>query len=104
RLFKEGWFLDPDLSEQIFTHDGMNSREVGPYRQIFMEGVPDGIPSPYHLNIDDMASKVFETIPLTPIQKTPLTTIWNLVRRYREQSTNASADIAIENFHRSYGF
>jgi hypothetical protein len=95
RLFKAGWFLDPGLAEQIFTFDAHITRIPGPYRQIFLGGVPDTIPPPYHLSIDELMTKAN--------QVTPLTTMRKLIGRYRERGTHASADIAIENFHRSYG-
>src|SRR5258706_9347319 len=56
RLLKEGWFLDPDFSDQIFSLVGFNTRIVGPYRQAFLGGLHDLIPPPYHLSIDELLS------------------------------------------------
>ena len=97
RLFKAGWFLDPDLAERVFSFSYFNHRMLGPYRQVFMTGAPDDVLPGYDLHVADLITPEQE-------QKTPITRNWELARQYRETSRHSSADIAIENFHRSYGY
>jgi hypothetical protein len=96
RLLKAGWFLDPELSERVFACGIFNHRLAGPYRQVFLEGVPDDAPPGYDLCISELA--------LEKGQAAPATNVWQLIRRHRREGAHASADIAIENFHRSYGY
>jgi hypothetical protein len=96
RLFKSGWFLDPELSEQVFKFQGFNVREVGPYRQVFLAGNQTDTPHGYELKVDEISRNKDETKHITQI--------WQLINQYRNKRTNTSADIAIENFHRSYGY
>jgi hypothetical protein len=96
RLLKAGWFLDPELSERVFTGGLFYQRLAGPYRQAFLGGPPDELPSGYDLRIDELAVERGQDTPVTKMSK--------LVRIYREEGAHASADIATENFHRSYGY
>lgn len=96
RLFKAGWFLEPYLSEQVFSYSSINTRRVGPYRQAFMDGIPSNVSNGYKLQFADFATKQGE--------ETPMTRMWQLVRQYRKVGRHSSADIAIENFNRSYGY
>lgn len=96
RLLKPGWFLDPQLAECTIAFEGFNQRLVGPYRQAFMGGVPQDLPQPYTLSIAECATR--------PAHAAATTRLWELVWRYYEAGRNSSADIAITNFMRSYGF
>ncbi len=96
RLFKEGWFLDPWLSEIIFSQGMFNIRYVGPYRQAFMtRPQEDFIPNEgtYRLEIHELSVREDEHSPVKPY--------WDLVHNYHA-ANHTSGDIAIENFHRSY--
>jgi hypothetical protein len=95
RLLKSGWFLDPELSERIFSHGFFNQRLVGPYRQAFLGGIPQGILPRYQLGIDKLATK--------KDQVTITTRMWQLIENYRGGRAHR-ADIAIGNFNRSYGY
>jgi hypothetical protein len=96
RLLKAGWFLDPGLSERIFSFGLLNQRLVGPYRQAFINGVPENAPPGYRLSIGELAR--------SQDQAAPTKNVWRLIQQYRKVKPHASADIAIENFHRSYGY
>lgn len=96
RLSKAGWFLEPKFAETVFTSGGFNYRFAGCYRQAFLKGMPENIPTGYKLSIRDL------TIQQNDVR--PITKTFQLVRRYREWKPHASADIAIENFNRSYGY
>ena len=96
RLLKSGWFLDPDLAEQVFNHEGFNLRQLGPYRQIFLTDIPD-------IPLDCYALKISE-LSISKDEKAPVTHMWDLIQNYRVGKPHASAEIAIENFRRSYGF
>ena len=86
----------PPLAEIIFALGPFNYRWVGPYRQAFLAGTATISLAPYRLQADSLAAKRGETAPI-PV-------LWTLIRRYRQQASHASADLAIENFHRSYGY
>lgn len=96
RLLKPGWFLDPEFSFQTFTCEGNILRAVGPYRQLFLAGIPEGSPRGYDIKIGELSTTVDKT--------SPTLTLWNLLRKYRAENSRASIEIAVENFHRSYGF
>jgi hypothetical protein len=96
RLFQAGWFLDPALAEQVFSFGPMNHRAPGPYRQIFLGGVPASTPPAYQLSIDALTTKLGE---VGPVER-----IWRLIRQYRDGKPHSSADVAIDNFHLSYGY
>jgi hypothetical protein len=100
RLFKAGWFLDPQLAESTFVLGSLRARRVGPYRQAFL--VPQEATAfaqpllPYSLHIAE----------LTTLQDGPgpIAKIWNLLEAYRSNgSDHASVDIALENFNRFFG-
>jgi hypothetical protein len=101
RLFKSGWFLDPELCEQIFVCDTLVQRVTGPYRQISEDNLTD-TPQGYELKADELLN--LDKLSHEKNKVRPLTRIWQLVNQYRKGRTNASTDIAIENFHRSYGY
>jgi hypothetical protein len=99
RLFKPGWFLEPEFAEVCFAvAEGFwqISRRPGPYRQSFLTGV-EALPlAPYHLSLADL------TTP--PDAAGPIAETWELLMAFRARSGNASVEIALENFNRSYGF
>ncbi len=96
RLFKPGWFIDPEMAECAFVQKPSIIRLPGPYRQVFMESVPEGLPSSYPLRLQELSTQ----------KGTPsaLSSLWNLIEQYNHIAHHTTADIAIENFNRSYGF
>src|SRR6266403_1994450 len=88
RLLKAGWFLDPGLSERIFSFGLLNQRLVGPYRQAFINGVPENAPPGYRLPIGELAR--------SQAQAAPTKNVWRLIQQYRKVKPHASADLAIE--------
>lgn len=95
RLLKPGWFLDPELSERIFSYGAVNQRSVGPYRQAFLGGISDAISPRYELKIEELVTQKG--------QVTIMTKMWQLIETYRGAKVQA-ADIAIANLNRSYGY
>ncbi len=96
RLCKAGWFLDPELAEYVFISGFEKIRYPGAYRQAFIGSNPDQLPSKYELRLEELST------PMGDIG--PITLVWTLIRRYQTGKPHSSADIAIENFNRSYGF
>lgn len=98
RLFKPGWFLDPEFAEVSFAVVEGGSkllRKPGPYRQVILPGV-EALPlAPYRLSLADL------TTP--PDAAGPIAEIWDLLMAFRARSGNASIEM-LENFNRSYGF
>lgn len=95
RLYKPGWCIDPDLTEWALVKDSSIIRSPGPYRQAFMMGVPSGTPQGYELGIDELTG--------VDHVKGPVTTFYDQITTYRLHA-NSAADIAIENFTRSFGY
>jgi hypothetical protein len=93
RLYKPGWFLDPNLSETCFASGGFFVRRPGPYRQEFQGSL--GM-TPYPVAIADLT--------VDRNQPGPVTQLWDQLMEWRERSGNASVEIALENFNLSYGF
>ncbi len=96
RLFKPGWFIDPEMVECAFVQKPNIVRMPGPYRQAFMEAVPEELPAPYALRMKDLS--VHKGVP------SAMASMWNLVEQYTHIAHHTTADISIENFSRSYGF
>lgn len=99
RLFKPGWFLDPEFAEVCFAvaeRGWQLRRKPGPYRQVFLTGVEELPLAPYHLSLADL------TTP--PDAAGPIAEIWDLLMAFRSRSGNASVEIALDNFNRSHGF
>lgn len=95
RLYKPGWCMDPDLTEWALVNDSNIIRTPGPYRQAFMKGTPDDAQAEYQLHLNELTA--------ADQSPGPLTEIWHLVKAYRLHA-NSAADIAIENFTRSFGY
>jgi len=99
RLFRPGWFLQPEQAMYIFYAPTLPMNVVrapGPYRQVFVSD-PAGIAmTRYELKIDDL------TLQLD--SPGPIAVVWDLLQNYRRTGGNASVEIALESFNRSYGF
>lgn len=96
RLLKSGWFLTPELAE-IAWSDGMhNQRRVGPYRQAMLGGEHMADQPGYVLSVEHLAG--------VSRPSTELTRLWLLGRQYLSSGGNTAADVAVDNFHRSYGY
>jgi hypothetical protein len=99
RLYKPGWFLEPELAERTFTVTDviMRTRRLpGPYRQVFLD---DRSPLPsagYSLRIAELGPR--------PDEPGPITRVWELLEAYHQTGGNSSAEIALENFNRSFGY
>ncbi len=103
RLFKPGWFIDPEMAECAFVQKPNIARLPGPFRQAFMESVPEELPARYSLRMEDLSARNAVPSP----QKgpaSPVAGLWNLMEQYKHIAHHTTADIAIENFNRSYGF
>lgn len=96
RLFKPGWFIDPELTECSFLQKPRIARLAGPFRQAFMERVPDELPSRYTIRIEELSLQ--KGVP------SPTAGLWSLIEQYHHIAHHTTADIALENFNRSYGF
>jgi len=99
RLFRPGWFLQPEQAMYMFYAPSLPRnivRAPGPYRQVFVSN-PDHIPlARFDLKLDDLTQRLDSP---GPIEAT-----WELLQDYRRSGGNTSAEIAIESFNRSYGF
>jgi hypothetical protein len=99
RLYKSGWFLAPDQAEICFAiNEGVwhLHRRPGPYRQAFLTGL-DNIPFPgYDLKIAELTTSNNEPGAIS--------LLWYQLIEMRSNADNASVEIALENFNRSYGF
>jgi hypothetical protein len=98
RLLRPGWFLDPTIAETCFAIAGEEwqlQRFPGPYRQAFSIGAGTAPLLSYRLNIDDLTTR--SGIPGSTAA------LWALLTEFRRISGNASVEIAIENFDRSFG-
>lgn len=99
RLFKPGWFLDPEFAEVCFAvaeRGWQLRRKPGPYRQVFLTGVEELPLAPYRLCLADLTTPPDEAGPIFEIRE--------LLMAFRARSGNASVEIALDNFNRSYGF
>ncbi len=96
RLFKPGWFIDPEMSECAFVQKPNIVRLSGPYRQAFMEAVPEELPSRFALRMEELSPQ--KGLP------SQIASLWNLIEQYKHIAHHTTADIAIENFNQSYGF
>jgi hypothetical protein len=107
RLMKSGWFLDPMLSERIYTASGnVHQRYMGPYRLTFHDE-----------DIQPLAQLVFEPYQLHP---DTLTTengmksgfpgangakkIFDLLQQHRALELTPFTYVALENFTHSYSY
>lgn len=99
RLYKPGWFLTPDQAEICFAINGQGwslRRRPGPYRQAFLIGL-DNMPFPgYELKIADLTTSRNEPGAIT--------LLWQQLTEMQSHVGNASLEIALESFNRSYGF
>jgi hypothetical protein len=99
RLYKSGWFLTPDQAEICFAINGRGwslRRRPGPYRQAFLIGL-DNMPFlGYELKIADLTTSKNEPGAIT--------LLWQQLAEMQSHAGNASLEIALENFNRSYGF
>jgi len=107
RLMKAGWFLDPMLSERIYTASGKTrQRYMGPYRLTFHDE-----------DIDPLAGLIFEPYQLRPDVLTgeggmksgfpkpnPVKKIFDLLQRHRALGLTPLTYVALENFNRSYSY
>jgi len=99
RLYRPGWFLQPEQAMYAFYAPSLAPNVVrapGPYRQVFVSDpnhVPMGL---FELELDDLNQR-----PDTP---GPIAATWDLLQDYQSTGGNASVEIAIESFNRSYGF
>lgn len=107
RLMKAGWFLDPMLSERIYTRAGQKTdRYMGPYRLTFHDD-----------DIQPLAGLIFEPYQLTPDMLTapdgmksdspvanPVKRIFDLLQQHRALGLTPVTYIALENFNRSYSY
>ena len=99
RLHKPGWFLDPELAEICYAINEQGwdlLRRPGPYRQAFLAGCPYTPFPGYSLTMEEL------TLPGS--EPGPVSVIWNQLVTMRAGADNASIEIALENFNRSYGF
>ncbi|MDX2464155.1 MAG: hypothetical protein QNK31_06560 [Porticoccus sp.] len=100
RLYRAGWFLQPELAFFTFYAPDLPINNVvrspGPYRQAFVTGTAH-LPMPgYGLSIHDCSEKID-----TP---GPISIFWELIQSYRNFDGDTSIDIAIESFNHSYGY
>ncbi len=97
RLYQDGWFLQPDLAELVFT-DGEHllRREPGPYRQAFMSGVPRMLGGNYSLRLSDLTAEAS--------RPGPVTRVFEKIAAYRATGGNTAVDTALDNFRRSFGY
>lgn len=99
RLFRPGWFLQPEQAMYAFYAPSLLqniARAPGPYRQVFVSG-PTHIPmARYELKLDELTQRLDSPGPIAAT--------WDLLQDYRLSGGNASVEIAIESFNRSYGF
>lgn len=96
RLFKPGWFIDPEMAECAFVQKPNIVRMPGPYRQAFMESLPGELPTRYAMRIRELSAQRGVS--------SAIACLWNLIEQYNHIAHHTTADIAIENFNRSYGF
>lgn len=99
RLFRPGWFLQPEQVLYVFYAPSLPLNVVrapGPYRQVFVAG-PTHIPMErLNLKLDDLTQRLDSPGPIAAT--------WKLLEDYQCAGRNASVEIAIESFNRSYGF
>lgn len=96
RLYKDGWFLSPELAERSFViaREVGRIRLPGVFRQTFLSGdLHQPLPG-YILSIHDLCTSVGETTPLNVLME-------RLLRmNHREDPVLA---LAADSFNRSYG-
>jgi len=99
RLFRPGWFLHPEHAFYVFYAPSLPVnvvRSPGPYRQAFVTGT-SRLPMPgYALQLKDLAKGIHAPGPISAT--------WELLQDYRRSGGNASVEIALESFNRSYGY
>lgn len=99
RLFRPGWFLQPEQAMYVFYAPSLPLnivRAPGPYRQVFVSG-PTHLPlARFELKLDELTQRLDSPGPIAAT--------WDLLQDYRRSSGNTSVEIAIESFNRSYGF
>ena len=99
RLFRPGWFLQPEQAMYVFYAPSLPLnvvRSPGPYRQVFVSD-PTNIPmARFELKLDDLTQRLDSPGPIA--------STWELLQDYRRSGGNTSVEIAIESFNRSCGF
>jgi hypothetical protein len=99
RLYRPGWFLQPQQTLYIFHAPSLPVnivRAPGPYRQVFASD-PAGAPmARFELKLADLTQRLEAPGPIAAT--------WELLATYRGTDGNSSVEIAIESFNRSYGF
>ncbi len=99
RLFRPGWFLQPEQAMYVFYAPSLPLNVVrapGPYRQVFVSN-PTCVPlARFALELDNLTQRLDSPGPIAAT--------WELLQDYRRSGGNASVEIAIESFNRSYGF
>jgi len=99
RLFRAGWFLDPEQAMYTFYAPSLPInllRSPGPYRQTLISGTDAANREAYKLAISDLSQDL--------AAPGPITRTWQLLADYRQAGQSDSVDIAIESFNRSYGY
>jgi hypothetical protein len=99
RLYRPGWFLQPEQAMYVFYAPSLPMHVVrapGPYRQVFVTDPADIDLARYDLKIDDLTRQLDSPGPIAAV--------WDLLQNYRHTGGNASVEIALESFNRSYGF
>lgn len=100
RLYRGGWFLEPEHALTTFYAPSFRGRNVerapGPYRQAFNSGT-EALPlTGYALHLDDLNQSAS--------RPGPIAAVWQLLERYQDSGGNTSVAIALESFRRSYGY
>jgi hypothetical protein len=99
RLYRPGWFLQPQQALYIFRAPSLPVnivRAPGPYRQVFASDAA-GVPmARFELKLADLTQRLEAPGPIAAT--------WELLQTYRGTDGNSSVEIAIESFNRSYGF
>ncbi len=99
RLLRPGWFLHPEQSMHLFYAPTLPLnvlRAPGPYRQVFVTGLEEpGLPK-YDLPLAELTR--------TGGAPSTISAVWQLLQAYRRTGGDMSVELAIESFHRSYGY
>ena len=97
RLYKDGWFLSPELAERSFVvaREGWRiERLPGVFRQTFLSGHLHQTLPGYNLSIHDLCTSDGETTPLNLLME-------RLLRMDRRDYPELA--LAVDSFNRSYG-
>lgn len=96
RLFKDGWFLDPVLSERIYTNYRSIVRKLGPYYLYYWdEDIQKRHPyPPYRLSGADLTATAGAPMPVCALTA--------LLELYEDIGDNSSLNLALANFNQMY--